>query len=486
MRLRLCLLLLLSYGSLLAQPPRPATATWVVDKANVLSVDEEAFLSQQIEYLEKHTSIEFVIAIIPSLKGAKLEDYAQEWAESWGIGKAAKDNGLLLLIALNDRKMRLHTGYGLEAEITDLSARRLLDNNLKPNFRRKAYFKGFKGFLTGLFKQLRIAPPLEMLSSASDTTSIPIARRDSSGKIIFPSGVPSFRPPSIWDPDTLLNDSMVLVINKKLRRQTLGYVGKDIWIALLKELPSGYLSLEQYVDSLQAAWMVAYPDGGREALIVYHAGLDSLSYRISKKANFSRSIQLAYTKVLVPLRPLGVSRAIAWSLDYFFNSLADAKFSLAYMEGKIFRLTQPKAYAKQQAQRARINTFDYWLNWGQSLSILLALFALLFFVVRVRGKGKARRAAAKMLSYLFIGYSSLALARFIGVVLHPEAFGDTLIAHFLFELCLIAICVLFLFGLLSNGVGGGGSSGGSYRSSSSGGGSFGGGSFGGGGASSSW
>lgn len=118
-----------------AQPPAPNDKQWVYDGASILSPAEEELLSQQLETLEAQSSVEFVVGSIPSLNGASIKTYANEWARSWGIGKAEKDNGILLLLVVKDRKMRLEIGYGLENKISDLEASQLINELLKLKMR---------------------------------------------------------------------------------------------------------------------------------------------------------------------------------------------------------------------------------------------------------------------------------------------------------------------------------------------------------------
>lgn len=475
-----------------AQPPRPATATWVVDEANMLSGTEKDFLREQILYLEQQSSVELVIATIPSLNGADLEDYAQDWAESWGIGKADKDNGLLLLVALQDRKMRLHTGYGLEAQITDLSAKNLLDYNLKPAFRREAYFEGFTDFLTQLFIQLRVAPSEALLKQGGQKSGEalpPIARRDSSGQIILPIAVPPYRPPSVWDPDQVLTDSVAGLLDKKFQQIQESGMGYKVWWVFREQLPSPYKSLQQYTDSLQAGWFVAYPAAEGELLMVYWAEKDSFTFRRSENAYIASHAHGMDEDVLQPLLNAQQSDALDVSIDYFLQSIANNKYSLRRIEAEVFRRTQPEAYAAQQAQKAEIARFDYWLNWGQGLVVVMLLPYLFLSLAALRTKGYARRVARQSLLWMRRLYLLLFPLRLIGVILHPEPFGDILLDHFLIEAIVLLIALMFSFALLGGGGGRGSSfSGGSSfgGSSFSGGSSFGGGSFGGGGASSSW
>ncbi|MDH3402066.1 MAG: TPM domain-containing protein [Acidobacteriota bacterium] len=135
--LLLLLLLLLPLGG----PPAaralevPYLSGRVTDLAEMLSPEAEARLDARLERLEDAAGSQLAVLTIPSLEGESLEDFSLRVAETWGLGRADADDGALLLIARDDRKMRLEVGYGLEAILTDAYSRRILDEILQPHFR---------------------------------------------------------------------------------------------------------------------------------------------------------------------------------------------------------------------------------------------------------------------------------------------------------------------------------------------------------------
>lgn len=115
----------------------------VNDYAKVMQPNQTAQLEKKLVDYNNATSTQIAVVTIPSLEGDDLFDYAQRLAEAWGIGGAANDNGVLLLVAVNDRKIRIHTGYGTEGAIPDAIAKRIIENELKPAFRANNYYEGF-------------------------------------------------------------------------------------------------------------------------------------------------------------------------------------------------------------------------------------------------------------------------------------------------------------------------------------------------------
>lgn len=105
--------------------------------------------SRQIELLEYKlrtyrdtTSNEIAIVIVANIAGYEVAQYASELGERWGIGKKQKNNGVLILVAKDDRKVNISTGYGLEPVITDAHSKRIIQNYIVPNFRNNDYFTG--------------------------------------------------------------------------------------------------------------------------------------------------------------------------------------------------------------------------------------------------------------------------------------------------------------------------------------------------------
>ena len=107
----------------------------VVDEAGILSPAAEEVLTRTLEELESSTGAQVAVLTIPSLGDEALEDYSLRVAETWKLGGAERDDGVLFLVARDDRKMRLEVGHGLEGAIPDVLAGRILDNLVRPPFR---------------------------------------------------------------------------------------------------------------------------------------------------------------------------------------------------------------------------------------------------------------------------------------------------------------------------------------------------------------
>ena len=126
----------------------------VHDDAHVLSPSALDQLERQLKAYEDSTSNQLAILIIPSLDGDLLEQYSLRVAESWRLGQADKDNGALLLVVVNDRKMRIETGQGLEGVLTDAVCSRIIRNEVAPPFRQGNYDEGITAGINAMIKAI--------------------------------------------------------------------------------------------------------------------------------------------------------------------------------------------------------------------------------------------------------------------------------------------------------------------------------------------
>lgn len=134
-------LLLATAFSLYALDPPPLKGR-INDNADLLSPEEEQELSRYLQAVEEQSGAQIALLTIPSLEGDNLESFSYRTAKTWELGEADKDNGLLLLIALEERKIRIEVGYGLEGTVTDSLSGFIIRNHIAPHFKRGDYAAG--------------------------------------------------------------------------------------------------------------------------------------------------------------------------------------------------------------------------------------------------------------------------------------------------------------------------------------------------------
>lgn len=120
----------------------PSPKGYVSDYAGLLNANQTREISSYLESLDDTTGVQMAVLIIPSLRGDDLEVFSMNVAEKWQIGQEKEDNGALLVIALNDRKIRIETGYGLEEKLTDAKCGLIIRNIIIPEFRNGNYAAG--------------------------------------------------------------------------------------------------------------------------------------------------------------------------------------------------------------------------------------------------------------------------------------------------------------------------------------------------------
>src|SRR3954467_5901722 len=124
-------LLLLTPLAAQAQPTNfPKLTGRVVDAADLLSPEQEAQLTQLSADIEKASSRQFVVATIPDLQSYPIEDYGYKLGRAWNIGQKGANNGIILIIAPNERKVRIEVGYGLEPIMTDALSSQIINNTI--------------------------------------------------------------------------------------------------------------------------------------------------------------------------------------------------------------------------------------------------------------------------------------------------------------------------------------------------------------------
>ncbi len=148
----------------------------VHDEARALSPQTVDNLERQLKTFEDSTSNQVAILIVSSLDGEIIEQYALRVAEKWKLGKKEKDNGVLLLLAINDRKMRIEVGQGLEGPLPDAICNRIIRNEMAPNFRRGDYDAGVSAAINAI---------LLATKGEYKAEDVPLGRKNRGPKIPF-------------------------------------------------------------------------------------------------------------------------------------------------------------------------------------------------------------------------------------------------------------------------------------------------------------
>lgn len=131
-------------------PAKPNPPKLVNDYATVLSREQREILEQRLVALDDSTGNQIAIVTVKTLDGYPIEDFTLKILREWGIGGKKNNNGVVIFAAIDDHKLRIEIGYGLEGAIPDITASAIISNDLAPNFRQGDYYRGFDEAITSL------------------------------------------------------------------------------------------------------------------------------------------------------------------------------------------------------------------------------------------------------------------------------------------------------------------------------------------------
>lgn len=177
--------LLMAFATAVASAQLPARPEGPIgDYANILTAADKATLDAKLRDYNRTTGRAIVVATVPSLDGEEIEPYAQRLAENWDIGGAKSENGVLLLIAPSEKKLRIHSARGLQERLTDIMAGRIVRDTIVPQFKAGNMSGGIVSGVNAIIAQLDMDPAqakaIEEAHAAAER-----ARQDEGG---FPIG----------------------------------------------------------------------------------------------------------------------------------------------------------------------------------------------------------------------------------------------------------------------------------------------------------
>lgn len=161
--------LLFAAGAALAAITFPALTGRVVDQANLLSPQQEAELTTKLEALQRASSRQLVVATVSSLQDNPIEDYGYQLGRAWHIGQQGANNGVILLVAPTERRVRIEVGYGLEPILPDALSSQIIERQILPRFRANDYPGGIMAGADAIIAQLQA--PLETAERTAQAAS---------------------------------------------------------------------------------------------------------------------------------------------------------------------------------------------------------------------------------------------------------------------------------------------------------------------------
>lgn len=178
------LILLIGAAAAIAAPKFPPLTGRVVDQAGILSATTEAQLTAQLAQLEQQTGRQMVVATISDLGGYPIEDYGYQLGRAWGIGQKGEDNGVVFIVAPNERQVRFEVGYGLEPVFTDTLAFLILQERVLPRFKAGEMEEGVVAGAQAAIAQLSL-PEGEARARVAAAAQAGPAETDDGGVPVF-------------------------------------------------------------------------------------------------------------------------------------------------------------------------------------------------------------------------------------------------------------------------------------------------------------
>jgi uncharacterized protein len=138
-----------------AQELPPKSTTLVTDYTNTLSAGDKQALESKLVAYDDTSTTQIAVVIIKSVGSYDIAEYGQKLGRAWGIGQKGKNNGLLVLVALNDHRVTIQTGYGAEGALPDVRANEIIDNDIVPRFKQNDYYGGLNAGTDDIMKYMR-------------------------------------------------------------------------------------------------------------------------------------------------------------------------------------------------------------------------------------------------------------------------------------------------------------------------------------------
>ena len=144
--------------------PVPELSDWVVDEAQLLSASQQKALAEMLQQFQEQKGAQIFILTVPTLEGEDIESFTLRVFEAWGVGRQSIDDGVLIVVAADERQMRIEVGYGLEGAVPDILAGRIIREQMGPAFQQQAYAQGLMAATTELMRLI----DAESLAAAPD------------------------------------------------------------------------------------------------------------------------------------------------------------------------------------------------------------------------------------------------------------------------------------------------------------------------------
>ena len=218
----------------------PQLSAHVTDQTGTLSADERARLEAKLTAFEAGKGAQIAVLLVPTIKPETIEQYSIRAAEAWKLGRKGVDDGVLLVIAKQDKKLRIEVGYGLEGALNDATAKRIISEQITPRFKQGDFYGGIDAGLDVVIRVVggEALPPAK---AKADAGSAPAGSEDSISLLIFGGFVLVF----------VVGGFLRAIFGRFLGAGMVGgAAGVIAWLVLSSMLVAGLIGLLLFIISL--------------------------------------------------------------------------------------------------------------------------------------------------------------------------------------------------------------------------------------------
>jgi uncharacterized protein len=180
-KLTLLFVFLVGTYAAFAQTYPPKSTTLVTDYTNTLSEGDKQQLENKLVAFNDSTSTQIAVVMIKSVGDYDIAEYAVGLGRNWGIGQKGKNNGLLILVAVDDHKVTIQTGYGLEGAVPDAITSQIIENDIKPSFRQNDYYGGLDSATNDIIKYSKGEYKVDTTAKARNSNNNNVVRHNDGG-----------------------------------------------------------------------------------------------------------------------------------------------------------------------------------------------------------------------------------------------------------------------------------------------------------------
>jgi uncharacterized protein len=358
--------------------PKRMNDNWVSDPNQYLSAEAVQILNTKIDQIEQQTTAEVAIVVLPDISGGSPHDFALDLFNYWGVGKASADNGLLILLVMNQRRVEFITGYGMESILPDLRCYEIQQKYMVPKFKAGDYPAGLIAGLDASAKEI-VGDSWENMPSSAELSSIRTVL-DSLGE------APAFDE-FLWGIDAVITDSTVQYIEAQAAAIYDSFNLKVFCVGFEAQIA---MPAEKVVNAMELEWGLLQDTTVRDYLILYQDlsnGTLAVDYNAPTFTTLFDAETANYLKKVLLEKAAGKAPEVAFQLglELIENNLKNSALTQEahnyYEDIRQQKIDEEKAYFEALEKERRAARLSFWLSIIGYYLAAMGLLIVAFFIV---------------------------------------------------------------------------------------------------------